>query len=101
MSPWVPWGDIIAEPLRVTESLNHSTSPKNRLTPARLLCILNGPEDERMSRFKVDIRALQNAERTALVELDDHIARIFQREAEQKRRDEEKAKKKKAKRKRY
>jgi hypothetical protein len=51
-----------------------------------------------MSRIKVDIRALQNQDRTALIELDEQVARNFARDVEQKRREEEKSKKKKAKR---
>ena len=51
-----------------------------------------------MSRQKVDVRALQNQERTSLIELDEQIQRNFQRDIEQKRREEEKSKKKKAKR---
>lgn len=53
-----------------------------------------------MSKYKVDVRALQGLDRQLLVELDEQAARNLQRDIEQKRREEEKSKKKKAKRKR-
>jgi hypothetical protein len=62
--------------------------------------ILWVPEEWLMSKYKVDMPGLKSADRQTLVELDEQIARTFQREIEQKRRDEEKSKKKRAKRKR-
>ena len=53
-----------------------------------------------MTRYSVDVDALRRLDREALHELDEHVARIVQREIEQKRRDEEEARRKKAKKRR-
>ena len=53
-----------------------------------------------MSKFKIDMDALQRLETRGLQELDEQIERTRQREIEQKRRDEEEAKRKRARKKR-
>jgi hypothetical protein len=52
-----------------------------------------------MSKYNVDIDALQKLDRQALMELDESVERSIQRQIEQKRREEEEARRKKAKKK--
>ncbi len=53
-----------------------------------------------MTKHSIDVDAMRRLDKQALHELDDHVARIVQREIEQKRRDEEEARRKKAKKRR-